>query len=202
MSQKGFYFDQTRCIGCDACLVACKDWNSVNAGPAFWRRRTETEVGGYPDLKVYQLTMGCNHCASPACVKVCPMGAIYKREEDGVVIVDRTACIACKMCLAACPFSAPQYANDTQEPDKSDSWKVDHPMQKCTACWDRVAAGKQTACVGACPQRAIDFGVLDDLKSKYSNTVSTATGYPTQAVNSASSALGKDLDPSIIFKRK
>jgi anaerobic dimethyl sulfoxide reductase subunit B (iron-sulfur subunit) len=202
MSQYGFYFDQTRCVACDTCLVACKGWNGLSAGPAFWRRRIENEVGGYPNLKIYQITISCNHCEKPSCVEVCPMGAIYKREEDGVVIVDRSACIACKACLSACPFGAPQFADDEQEPNKNPSWKVEHPMQKCTACWDRTAEGKQTACVGGCPHRAIDFGDMDELKAKYPNVSDSAYGFPDPEYGANGNKLEHSTYPSIIFKRK
>lgn len=202
MAQKGFYFDQTRCVACDTCIVACKDWNSVGAGPAFWRKRTENEVGGYPDLKIYQLTMSCNHCETPACVAVCPMGAIYKREEDGIVIVNRDACISCKQCAASCPFNAPQFADDEQEPVKVRSWKADHPMQKCTACWDRTAEGLQPACVGSCPQRAIDFGDLDELQVKYPSYAVSVVGFPDPAYGAGGNLLEEEATPSIIFKSK
>lgn len=202
MTQKGFYFDQTRCAGCDACRVACKSWNGVKPGSAHWRKRIENEVGGFPNLKIYQLTMGCNHCANPACVEVCPMGAIHKRAEDGIVIVDRDACISCKMCASACPFSAPQYADDVQESVKQASWKVAHPMQKCTGCWDRVAVGKQPACVGSCPTRVLDFGTLDDLKAKYPDAAKSVVGFPDTSHNRVGAPLTKDTVPSICFKRK
>ncbi|WP_265823924.1 4Fe-4S dicluster domain-containing protein [Geovibrio ferrireducens] len=202
MSQKGFYFDQTRCVACDTCLVACKSWNMLNAGPASWRKRVENEIGGYPNLKIYQLTMSCNHCAEPSCVKVCPMGAIYKRESDGVVIVDRASCIACKSCLAACPFGAPQFADDDQEPVKKAEWSVKHPMQKCTACWDRTAIDKLPACAGACPHRAIDFGELTELNAKYPDAVKSVTGFPDPAYGANGNKLDKSTEPSILFKRK
>ena len=86
--QLGFYFDQTRCIGCFTCIVACKDWNDVPAGPASWRRVITIEKGTYPDLFVAFLSTACYHCANPACSAACPVGAISKRDNDGVVIVD------------------------------------------------------------------------------------------------------------------
>ncbi|QEM67675.1 4Fe-4S dicluster domain-containing protein [Geobacter sp. FeAm09] len=202
MEQKGFYLDQTRCAACDTCLVACKGWNGIKPGPAFWRKRIETEVGGYPNLVIYQLPMSCNHCANPACIAVCPMGTIYKREEDGVVIVNRDGCIGCKACQAACPFGAPQFADDTQEPAKQSSWRIDHPMQKCTACWDRTAANKKPACVASCPTRALDFDTIDNLKATYPSATTSAVGLPNTSHNAAGTALEKDTLPSILFKRK
>ncbi len=92
MKQLGFYFDQTRCIGCETCVVACKDWNDVPAGPASWRRISTLEKGKYPHPVVTFLSNACYHCAEASCVSVCPAGAISKREEDGIVVVDRGKC--------------------------------------------------------------------------------------------------------------
>ncbi|MFC1992645.1 FAD-dependent oxidoreductase [Chloroflexota bacterium] len=90
--QKGFYFDQSRCINCFTCCVACKDWHDVPAGPAKWIRMETIEEGEFPDLSVDFLATPCYHCAEPPCVAVCPAGAIAKREEDGIVVVDRERC--------------------------------------------------------------------------------------------------------------
>jgi NADPH-dependent glutamate synthase beta subunit-like oxidoreductase/Pyruvate/2-oxoacid:ferredoxin oxidoreductase delta subunit len=90
--QMGFYFDQTRCTGCYACIVACKDWHDIPAGPAFWRRVTTVETGTFPRVFVTSLSSSCYHCATPLCSVVCPANAITKREEDGVVIVDSEKC--------------------------------------------------------------------------------------------------------------
>jgi NADPH-dependent glutamate synthase beta subunit-like oxidoreductase len=90
--QLGFYFDQTRCTGCHACAVACKDWNDIPAGPAHWRRIVSMEAGEWPDIYAGYLTTSCSHCAKPICADVCPAGAISKRETDGIVLVDRTKC--------------------------------------------------------------------------------------------------------------
>lgn len=166
-TQYAFYFDQTRCMGCHACVVTCKDWNQVEPGPARWRRLRTAEVGSFPQTAIYNVTMGCNHCANPACLTACPVGAIYKRDEDGIVLVDRTKCQSIRACAARCPYGAPQFADDDQEPTMDPSWLVAHPMQKCTMCVDRVTVGKNPACVDSCPQRALDFGTVDALKAKY-----------------------------------
>lgn len=90
--QLGFYFDQTRCTGCCTCVIACKDWNDISAGPASWRRVTSVEEGDWPNLFVAYYTSSCYHCADPICVAVCPNGAISKRDKDGIVTVDREKC--------------------------------------------------------------------------------------------------------------
>lgn len=181
--QMGFYFDQTRCTGCFACIVACKDWNDVPAGPASWRRVTTIEKGKYPDLFVAFFSAACYHCAEPTCIKACPAKAITKREEDGVVIVDREKCLGkdnCTKCLTACPYKAPQFGAENNA-----------KMQKCNLCLDRLAEGKKPSCVDACPMRAMDFGKMEDLTNKYGN--------PTDA--EGFSYRGK-LKPSLVIKPK
>ena len=199
--QHGFYYDQTRCSGCKACIVACQDWNSVAPGPAVWRKVTHIEQGKFPDARSFNLSMACNHCEDPACLPVCPVDAIYKRDEDGVVLVDRTICIECHECERACPFGAPQFGDDDSEPVPGEDWEEAHPMQKCTSCWDRREVGLAPACVGACLQRALDFGPLEELQKKYEKTVKTVLGLPADDV----SMEGEKIDPTVpsfIFKQK
>lgn len=157
--QIGFYYDQTRCTGCYTCVVACKDWHDVPAGPASWMRVTTTEEGEFPDLFVSFLTHMCYHCAQPACVSVCPVSAITKGRENGIVTVDRQKCLGkdkCTLCLEACPYRAPQFGAE-----------ADAKMQKCDLCLDRLEEGKQPICVAGCPMRALDAGPLQQLKARY-----------------------------------
>jgi anaerobic dimethyl sulfoxide reductase subunit B (iron-sulfur subunit) len=177
-TQYAFYYDQNRCMGCSTCVVSCKDWNQVEPGQARWRRLRVVEEGAFPQTAVFSLAMGCNHCQDPACVKACPIGAIYKRPEDGIVLVDRSRCQSLRSCEARCPYGAPQFGSDTQEPVQDPSWTVAHPMQKCTFCVDRWAAGKKPACVDSCPQRAIDAGTVEEIKAKYPNAQQIIGGVP------------------------
>lgn len=164
-----FYFDQTRCTGCQACLVACKDWNGVKPGPVNYRQISSAEFDGKGlyDFKVKNFTSSCFHCEAPGCVKACPSGAIQKNKETGIVIIDRDACIGSQACISACPYGNIHIADDEQEPTKDPNWKTRHPAQKCTMCWDRVEAGKKPSCVSACPQRALDFGSKEYLEMQY-----------------------------------
>ncbi|GHA82703.1 4Fe-4S dicluster domain-containing protein [Cognatilysobacter bugurensis] len=112
----------------------------------------------------------CLHCETPACVTVCPTGASYKRAEDGIVLVDESKCIGCKLCSWACPYGAREYS------------AVEGVMKKCTLCVDRIyneqldEAERQPACVQACPTRARHFGDLGDPESKVSKLVAERGG--------------------------
>jgi anaerobic dimethyl sulfoxide reductase subunit B (iron-sulfur subunit) len=151
-TQLGFYVDAERCVQCHACEVACKGANYIELGVK-WRRVIHAWVGEYPDLTDRNLSVSCHHCAEPACMEVCPVGAITKREKDGVVLVDREACIGCRACAAACIYHAPQFG-------------ADKTMQKCTFCVDRIDAGDEPACVSTCPGEALHFGPVDELKRR------------------------------------
>jgi len=157
--QLGFYVNQTRCTGCYTCVVACKDWHDVPAGPASWMRVKTIEKGKYPNPFLAYLPSPCYHCADPDCVPACPVNAITKREEDGIVIVDRETCLGkdeCGLCLEACPYDAPQFGAEENA-----------KMQKCNLCIDRWAEGKKPTCVMACPTRALDAGPVDEMIKTY-----------------------------------
>jgi anaerobic dimethyl sulfoxide reductase subunit B len=160
MSNLGFYFDQSRCTGCYTCVVACKDWYDIPAGPVNLMRVRCIEHGTFPDLSAAYLAFACAHCENPPCVPACPEKAIAKRESDGIVVVDRELCTGAarcpKKCLKACPWGAPQFG---PEPDAR--------MQKCDLCLERLEAGRKPVCVEACPMFALDAGPLEALKATY-----------------------------------
>jgi anaerobic dimethyl sulfoxide reductase subunit B (iron-sulfur subunit) len=155
-----FHFSPSRCSGCYTCVVACKDWHDIPAGPVFLRRLIVTETGRYPEVKGSFLSTACHHCATPACISACPAGAIAKREGDGIVVVDPEVCLGRDQCggacLSACPFDAPQFG-----PER------DARMQKCDLCLERWAEGRKPVCVEACPMRALDAGTEREMAAKY-----------------------------------
>ncbi len=156
----GFYFDQSRCIGCHTCVISCKDWSDLKDNSVNWIKITEIEAGKYPKLSVKYLFNTCFHCEKPACVKACPAGAITKRDEDGIVVVNRQLCPGSEkcnfVCQRACPYNAPQIGDG-----------VNPKMQKCNFCLDRWKASKKPICVDACPMRALDAGPIEELRNKY-----------------------------------
>lgn len=154
LAQKGFYYDQTRCIGCKVCQVACKDKNNLKVGPRY-RRVYDMETGKFPNPHRAHFSISCNHCDNPKCVENCPTGALRKRPEDGIVTHDHDKCIGCRLCTWSCPYGAPQY--------KEDEGKVG----KCDGCADLVAKGENPACVDACVMRCLEFGDIEELRKKH-----------------------------------
>jgi Fe-S-cluster-containing dehydrogenase component/formate-dependent nitrite reductase membrane component NrfD len=149
--------DQTRCIGCHACTVACKSENEVPLSVTRTYVKS-VEVGVFPQVRrSFQVTR-CNQCEDAPCVTACPTSAMYKR-ADGIVDFDKRLCIGCKACIAACPYDA-IFIN----PD-------DHSAEKCNFCAHRVDAGLEPACVVVCPTQAILIGNLHDPESRAAQIV-------------------------------
>jgi Fe-S-cluster-containing dehydrogenase component/formate-dependent nitrite reductase membrane component NrfD len=144
----GFVIDQTRCIGCHACTVACKEENRVPLG-AFRTWVKYVERGEFPNTRRHFAVLRCNHCDHAPCVTICPTIALYRR-PDGIVDFDRDRCIGCKSCMQACPYDALYIDPDT------------HTAAKCHFCAHRVERNLEPACVIVCPERAILAGDLDD----------------------------------------
>lgn len=143
--------DIKRCVGCNACVLACKAENKLpEDGFRDWIV-TET-TGIFPHLNQEIRSERCNHCSNPPCVSCCPTGASHVA-EGGLVLVDSNMCTGCKACMAACPYDA-RYIH-------SDGY-----ADKCTFCIHRVKKGKLPACVTICPTRALTFGDLNDPDSE------------------------------------
>ncbi|HBX1774123.1 TPA: dimethylsulfoxide reductase subunit B [Klebsiella pneumoniae subsp. pneumoniae] len=167
-TQYGFFIDSARCTGCKTCELACKDYKNLTPEVSF--RRIYEYAGGdwqedngvwQQNVFAYYLSIACNHCEDPACTKVCPSGAMHKR-EDCFVVVNEEVCIGCRYCHMACPYGAPQYNADKGH------------MTKCDGCHERVAEGKKPICVESCPLRALDFGPIAELRAKHGQLAAVA----------------------------
>jgi Fe-S-cluster-containing dehydrogenase component len=178
--------DMSRCIGCHACTAACKVKNGTPPG-IFYTKVLQSEVGSYPKVRLSFQPVLCMHCNDAACVDVCPTGATQKL-DNGIVAVDQNKCIGCRYCMAACPFNA-RYFNFGQaeeaypgkgltpyEQVRSQEHAIG-TVGKCDFCQDRLAQGKQPACVQACVSGARIFGDLDDPNSEVSHLIVTRGGY-------------------------
>ncbi|MDP6957850.1 MAG: polysulfide reductase NrfD [Planctomycetota bacterium] len=153
----GFIIDQTRCIGCHACTVACKSENEVPLG-TFRTWVKYVEKGSFPDTRRHFAVLRCNQCDNAPCMAICPTKALFRR-EDGIVDFDSSACIGCKSCMQACPYDA-LYIDP-----------LSNTAAKCNYCSHRVDKGLEPACAVVCPTQAIIPGDLDDPLSKIAQTL-------------------------------
>lgn len=156
--QYGMVIDTRKCTGCHSCSVACKAEFDVPTGST--RSWVEySEKGTYPNVSRHFLPRLCNHCRHASCVDVCPTGATYKREQDGIVVVDSGLCIGCKYCIQACPYDA-RYLNP-----------LTGVVDKCDFCIHRVSKGLDPSCVNTCVGGARIFGDLADPDSEISKVM-------------------------------
>lgn len=187
----GLVIDLDICVGCHACAVNCKEWNAGgHAAPltdkdpygakpiGVWFNRIHTfeaSAGEGEPSRTVHFPKSCLHCEEAACVTVCPTGASFKREEDGIVLVNEDKCIGCKLCSWACPYGAREYDAD------------EGVMKKCTLCIDRIynenmdEVDRVPACVSTCPASARHFGDLGDPNSAVSKLVAERQGYDLMA---------------------
>jgi len=150
----GFVLDNRKCIGCHACTVACKAEHSVPIGVnRTWVKYIEK--GSFPESRRYFTVMRCNHCENPPCVDICPVGALFQR-EDGIVDFNNQRCIGCKSCTQACPYDSLYIDPDSMT------------AAKCNFCAHRIDQGLNPACVNVCPEEAIICGDMDDPASAIS----------------------------------
>ena len=183
----GLVIDLDTCVGCQACAVSCKEWNTGGVAAPLsdknpyqadqsgaWLNRIhgmEVAADGDEAGRGVYFPKSCLHCADAPCVTVCPTGASYKRAEDGIVLVNEDACMGCGLCAWACPYGA-------RELDPGQG-----VMKKCTLCVDRIynetlaPEDRVPACVAACPTSARHFGDFNDPESKVSQLTAARGGY-------------------------
>lgn len=170
----GLLFDSTLCIGCKACVAACKEANNMppefSTSEQLWDTPLDLSGKTLNVIKVYKNGTGekrnsekdgfafmkssCLHCADPSCVSACPVSAMTKDPVTGIVSYNKDACIGCRYCVAACPFGVPRFEYDKAIPQ----------ISKCQLCKHRMKEGKYAACAEVCPTGATLFGKVKDLK--------------------------------------
>ena len=163
----GILVDTTRCTGCRGCQAACKQWNLLPAvETSFSTTMTNPpalSANTYNHVEFFEVEhegkfnwifvhKRCMHCSDPACVSVCPVAALHKR-DNGPVVWDADKCFGCRYCQNACPWDIPKFEWDEAWPE----------IKKCTLCWNRLEDGMQPACTKTCPPGALKFGDRDDL---------------------------------------
>lgn len=195
MVKYGMVIDLDRCTGCRACMVACKVENNTPES-IFWMYTFRFEEGQFPNTRVWFMPRPCMHCNNAPCVKVCPVGARFKR-EDGLTATDFDRCIGCRYCEVACPYGVNYFNWKNPEdnyyldweptelpvpyanPDLEQAYGLENRrtaggghdkgvMEKCTFCVHRIESGLLPACADVCATRAILFGDLDDPQSEVS----------------------------------
>jgi Fe-S-cluster-containing dehydrogenase component len=196
MPQLGWLIDLDKCTGCDTCSIACKSENNTRplSSPMpfkngrgvlpdhmSYRWVVKKESGVYPTPTLTFVTSSCNHCEHPACQASCPVSdvndpsnennAIFKREADGIVLINQDVCIGCKNCTQSCPYGAPQFNSETEL------------VEKCTFCIHRLESGFLPACVTTCVGNALhlveDFKVNESGKNKPDGFANPALTVPS-----------------------
>ncbi|MDQ7015238.1 MAG: DmsC/YnfH family molybdoenzyme membrane anchor subunit [Gammaproteobacteria bacterium] len=177
--QHGFFFNADNCIACHACESACSEKNDNPAHISF-RSVGFVEGGTYPAYQRMNISMACNHCDDPVCLKGCPTRAYTKFAEYGAVLQDPDICFGCGYCTWVCPYNAPQL-----DPVKGQ-------VSKCNMCVDRLEVGLKPACVSACLGKALDFGVIENIPEGREQAKVSIPGFPDPEIT----------HPNIRFEQK
>lgn len=168
MTQQAFVIDLKHCIGCDTCVVGCKmEHEQVDGAPRIRVTDSrdqpvmETPRGSYPNLQQYWVPTMCHNCVDAPCVKACPTVALWRRDEDGVVVLDKDKCVGCQRCAEACPYEALHFDGETGT------------ANKCDTCAHRIGLETQPMCALVCPTNAISYGDIDDPEAQVSRLLAT-----------------------------
>jgi DMSO reductase iron-sulfur subunit len=165
--QKGFLFDINKCTGCHVCQIACALENELEFNRS-WRQIITYNENRYPELSFFHLSLACNHCGDPPCMKYCPALAYYKDNESGMVVLEARKCIGCNYCSWVCPYDAPEYNETTGI------------MEKCTLCQHRLQEGLDPACSTLCPTDALQYGDVQETEKN-----DALAGFPDRNINPA-----------------
>ncbi len=177
MSRWGFVLDQAKCIGCNACQIACKDRNHLEPGKNF--RRADTVSYEEDGLTKYaHFSGGCHHCEDPACLNACPFGAM-KKNEDGIVVVDENVCRGCGACERACSYGAVYVSVWSKK------------AMKCDGCAELRAQGRQPACVEACPTHCLEFREVDGTEKESGLTAKLSANFRVNEKGASNAAAMK-----------
>ncbi len=194
----GILYDATVCIGCKACMAACKEYNNLppdhSTPDSIWDNPLDLSAKTYNIIKLYTNGTGqvkdreidgysfirrfCMHCVDPACTSACPVSALTKDRHTGAVRYNKDACIGCRYCQVACPYNIPKFQWDQAFPQ----------IKKCELCSHRMAAGSYPACCEFCPNGASIFGSVQDLRKEAKRRLALQPGktasYPIHRVDS------------------
>jgi len=182
----GLLYDGTLCVGCNACVAACKRANDMpSEGDGMYDQPVDISGKTLNVIKAYRsgkathkdqiydgfafTKMSCFHCVDPSCVSACPVSAMTKDPETGIVRYSVDACIGCRYCVAACPFGVPRFTYDTPTPR----------ISKCQLCQHRLIDGKFAACAEVCPTGATLFGPVAELEKEIARRRALAPGTRT-----------------------
>jgi len=193
----GMLYDSTVCVGCKACVSACKQYNetptSFSSTDELWDNPLDNDAKTYNIIKLYKEGSGavkdrekdghayvkrqCMHCVDPACVSACPVSALKKSQTDGVVSYDKNACIGCRYCQVACPYNIPKFEFEKAFP----------MIRKCQLCSHRLEKGDIPACCQFCPTGACIFGKVEDLLAEAKKRLAYKPGelkkYPVERIS-------------------
>ncbi len=145
MSRYTINHNSKKCIACFSCEVGCKATKNLSIGPRLCRVLELDPKASDDQMNDLNHYIGCYHCDAPSCVAVCPTGAMQKRASDGIVLLDSSKCVNCRMCISTCPYGAVQWDSENKEP------------VKCDLCYERIDDGLKPACVTLCTTQCLSL---------------------------------------------